>query len=79
MPATVEEVRKIIEAEFEGSNVSGITEDDHRIGGIIVWPGFKSLDSIERNQLVTEKVRDRLGLRGLNVGLLFPRASEEDL
>jgi len=79
MPATLEEVQKIIQDEFPGSDVASIREEDHRIKGNIVWQGFKGQDSRQRNRLVTEKVRDKLGLRGLNVGFLFPLAPGEKL
>ncbi|MDQ2733125.1 MAG: hypothetical protein M3Y56_15845 [Armatimonadota bacterium] len=77
MPATLSEVQEIIREEFPNSIVDKITEENHRIGGIIEWPQFQDMDGEERNRLVTEKVRGRLGLRGLNVGFLFPRAPGE--
>lgn len=79
MPATLEEVQQIIQNEFPGSDVGGIREEHHRILGNIVWKGFKGQDISERSRLITEKVRDRLGLRGLNVGVLFPLAPGEKL
>jgi hypothetical protein len=77
MPATLQEVQKIIRDEFPGSDVAGIREEDHRIKGNIIWNGFKGQDARERNRQVTEKVRDKLGLKGLNVGFLFPLAPGE--
>lgn len=79
MPATLEEVQKIIQAEFPGSDVGGIREENHWVLGTIVWKGFKGIDFSERSHLITAKVRDRLGLRGLNVGILFARAPGEKL
>jgi hypothetical protein len=79
MPATLEEVQKIVQDEFPGSEVGGIREEDHRILGTIVWKGFKGQDISERSHLITAKVRDRLGLKGLNVGVLFPLAPGEKL
>ena len=77
MPVTLEELQQIIQNEFPGSDVAGIREENHRIKGNIVWKGFTGQDSWERNRQVTEKVRDKLGLRGLNVGFLFPLAPGE--
>jgi acid stress-induced BolA-like protein IbaG/YrbA len=79
MPATLEEVKQVIQTEFPGSDVDDVKEENHRVLGTIVWNGFKGKDSRERNRLVTEKVRNRLGLRGINVGILFPLAPGEKL
>ncbi len=78
MPATLEEVRNVILQEFPDADPEDVVEEDHRIFGTIRSREFKPIkDSTERNRLVTTKVRDRLGLRGLNVGILFPRAPGE--
>lgn len=74
MPATLDEVREIIQEEFPGADVSELGEKDYRVTGTIVWDGFQHKDSWERNRMVTERVRDRLGMRGINIGILFPRA-----
>ena len=79
MAATLEEVKQVIEYEFPGADVGGIQEENHRVIGSIVWKDFKGMDSKERHRLVTEKVRNRLGLRGINVGILFPLAPGEIL
>src|SRR5256885_1281125 len=79
MPATLEEVQAIIQQEFPGSDVRGLKEENHRVVGTIIWDGFKHKDSEERNRLVTERVRNKLGLRGINVGILFPLAPGEEL
>jgi hypothetical protein len=79
MPATLEEVQRVIKEAFPASDVSAITEQNHRIGGIIVDEEFRKLDSRQRMNLVTKRVRDRLGLRGINVGLLFALAPGEKL
>ena len=59
--------------------MGGVTETNHRVVGTIIWEGFKDKDVEERNRLVTEKVRNKLGLRGINVGILFPLAPGERL
>ena len=79
MPATLEEVRNIIAESFPGANVDQVLETNHRIGGVIFWDDFRDKDITERNRLVSERVRKKLGLRGTNVGILFPLASEEEL
>lgn len=76
-PATVKDVQQIARNEFPGADVTGIREENNRILGSIVWKGFRGQNSQERNRLITEKVRDRLGLRGLHVGFLFPIAPGE--
>ena len=75
MPATLEEVKRIIQEAFPGSNVDDIQDENHRIGGLIIWQGFKGQDPRERNRLVTEKVRGPLGREGLNVGILLALAN----
>jgi len=72
MPATLDEVKILISDAFPGADVSDIDIENHRIGGAIVWDGFAGKDSSERSRLVSEGVRDKLGLRGMNVGILLP-------
>lgn len=77
-PATLKEVKEIVMEEFEGANVDGISEEQHRIVGYFFWDGFQEKDVAERSRLVSERVRDSLGLRGLNVGILLPLAPGEN-
>lgn len=79
MPATLEEIQNVIREAFPGSDAEGIEEKGHRVVGTIFWKGFKGKDFVERNRLVTEKIRDRLGFRGINIGTLFPLAPKEKL
>ncbi|HET6384046.1 MAG TPA: hypothetical protein VFJ58_11705 [Armatimonadota bacterium] len=79
MPATVEEVRDLLIEAFPGADVSVSEEPNNRVGGIIISPEFESMTARERNRAITERVRDRLGLKGLNVGILFPLAPGEQL
>ena len=79
MQATLEEVKTLIEEGFPRSDVSQIAEDGHRITGVIYWEDFREMKMGERTQLVTKRVRDKLGLKGLNVGILFPLARGEKL
>ncbi len=77
MPATLEEVRKAIQQAFPDADVDSLQEQNHRVTGTIVSREFEGKDAWERNRLVTERVRDRLGLRGVNVGFPFPVAPGE--
>jgi hypothetical protein len=79
MPATLEEVREVAQEVFPGADVNGLMEQNHRVVGEIIWDGFKERDIEERNRLVTERIRNRLGLKGINVGVLFPLAPGEHL
>jgi len=79
MPVTLEEVKQLIQEEFPGSDVDKVTEENHRVLGTIVWDQFQGMDSRERSRLITERVRDRLGLKGINIGILFPKAPGEPL
>jgi len=59
--------------------VDGFREERDLIKGIIVWEGFKKIDYLERSKMVDEKVRDPLGLRGLNVDIIYTLAPKEKL
>lgn len=78
MPATLKEVKSLIERELPGSDVAEIEEFGGRVFGTIRWDGFEQMNSEERNKYVATTVRDKLGLRGLNVGILFPRVPGEE-
>jgi hypothetical protein len=78
MPATLDEVKHIVEQAFEDPVESRLEEAGHRIMGTIVSREFAGMDQGARNRLVTERGRDVLGLRGLNVGILVPLAPGED-
>ena len=79
MPATLSEVKQLLQDAFPGSNVEGVKDEGHRIGGTIVWKGFRGMDMRQRDRAISEKVRDKLKLRGLNVDLLIPIAPGEKL
>ena len=79
MPITVDEIKKILREKFPGSDVGGITEKDHQVIGTIIWKGFKGKDTDERHRLIDERVLDKLGMKGINIGVLFPRAPGEKL
>jgi hypothetical protein len=79
MPVTVEEVQKLIQEQFEGSDVHEIRERNHRVTGTIRWNGFNGKDIPERHRLITERVRNRFGMRGINIDVLFPLAPGESL
>ncbi len=78
MAATLAEVKQVIEEAFPGADIDGVQEDRYRVIGPIIWEDFRDLDYRERNRLVTERVRDRLGMRGINVGILLPLAPGEN-
>jgi acid stress-induced BolA-like protein IbaG/YrbA len=79
MAASIDDVKTVILEEFPGADVAGVTEDNHRIFGVIISPEFEGKDPGQRNRMVTERVRDRLGWRGTNVGFLLPLAPGETL
>jgi len=79
MPATLDEVRGIIRDSFPGANVEVSLKPDNIITGTIYSEEFKNKDVSARNNLVWERVRNKLGLRGINVGVLFPLAPGERL
>lgn len=78
MPATLEEVKQLIQEGFPNSE-SEIVEEDHRIVGTIYSNEFKKLDARERNRLVSTRVRNKLGSRGINIGFILPLAPGDKL
>ena len=80
MNATLDEVRTLILEEFPDSDVTEIGEvNSYRIGGIIHSREFVDKSVRERQQIISDKVRKRLGFRGINIGILFPLAPGESL
>ena len=80
MPVTIEEVQKLIQQKFPGSDVNELSQlPDYRIVGAIRWRGFQKMSNNDRNRLVTQMVRNELGLKGINVGVLIPLTPEEQL
>jgi hypothetical protein len=74
MPVTVEELKKAIRHEFPSADVAGIVEKNHIVTGTIVWKGFKNKELEERHDLL-----EKLGMKGINIGMLFPLAPGEKL
>ena len=78
MAVTVEEVKQLIEREFPDAEIE-VKEKNHRVTGTIIWPHFTNQSAEYPNRLVTERVRNKLGQRGTNVGFLFPLASPDEI
>ena len=80
MPVTANDVRDIVSEAFTDAKID-VSEDpqSHLVTGIITWNGFGGLDSRERHRLISERVRNKLGMRALNLGILFPLAPGEKL
>lgn len=77
MPATVDEVKKMMQDEFPNSDVSDIREGEyHRVTGTIRWYGFKGKELDERYNLLL-RARNKLEDRGIKVGFLLPLAPGE--
>lgn len=80
LATTLEKVSSLIKEQFPDADVDDVKENESRqVSGIIWWAGFKRMALRERNRLVHERVRNTLGLAGVNVGLLFPLAPGENL
>ncbi len=56
-----------------------IQDERGRLNGVIVWQGFQDMPARERNQQVTELVRNPFKIGAINVGLLVPLAPGEHL
>lgn len=78
MPIQVQELQQLIEQQFPGARID-IKETEGRINGPIFWSEFRGLDLFARNRLITERILDQLGLKGLNIGNLVPLAPGEKL
>jgi len=77
MSVSINEVKELIEQGFSNA-VAEIGEENHRVTGSIIWPDFRGKSAEDRNKLVTERVRNKLGHRGTNIGLLLPLASLDE-
>jgi hypothetical protein len=78
MPVTVNELDILIKDAFPGATVT-LEEADHRITGKVRWDGFKGVELEDRSQMMRKRVRDVLGLNGMNVGVIFTLAPRERL
>lgn len=78
MPATVEDVKQLIQEKFPNSDVSGLDWRDQRVTGIIRWQGFKGMKADDRYNRVVSAIHDKFGSRSLSVGILLPLAPGED-
>jgi len=76
--ATKQEVEQVIREVFPEARPR-LEQKLGRINGIIVWDGFKNMEIRERNTEVTRRVRNKLSLNGMNVGILYPLAPRERL
>jgi hypothetical protein len=79
--ATVEEVKECLLEACPGADVSGVSESDqvHRITGEVRWAGFEGMLVQDRWGHIARNVRDRLGARGLNIGVLYLLTPTEKL
>jgi hypothetical protein len=65
MPTTVEEVKQLVQDGFPDAEPD-LEEYNERVTGVIYWPEFGQMTPEQRNHLVTERVRNHLGYRGLD-------------
>lgn len=78
MLVTRNELQALIDKSFRGADTSGLQEESHRIYGFIRSEEFGGLDDDQRRDLLRTKIREVLGLRGINVGWLIALAPGED-
>ena len=80
MPISLQEVQQLVQKQFPGATIDELEQRPNlRILGTIRWQGFRGMGDGDRNTLVTQKVRNELGLRGINIGVLVPLAPGESL
>lgn len=79
MPIMLEELRHLIEMAFPNADTTRIYQDQTTlyIQGQVTWEGFRGMDCTDRHALASRRVRDGIGLRGLNVGLIACRCKGE--
>ncbi len=71
------EVKDILETAFCGMKVLTEVLPGGRISGSVIWAGFGEMDEVERQNLVRAELRDKLGERAQNVGVLLTYTPEE--
>lgn len=77
MQTTIAELKKIIAEEFPGATAMLRLESDNRIRGEGRSLEFKGKSDSERIRLISERVRQRLGQRGMNLGILYTAPGEQ--
>ena len=70
-------VKSILEAAFQGINVITEVLSDGRISGSVIWAGFDGLDEVDRQTIVRNELRDKLGNDARQVGILLTYTPDE--
>jgi acid stress-induced BolA-like protein IbaG/YrbA len=70
-------VKSILETAFQGIKV--LTEElpDGRISGSLIWAGFDGFDEVDRQTMVRNELRDKLGTDARQVGVLLTYTPDE--
>jgi hypothetical protein len=70
-------VKSILETAFQGIKVLTEVFPDGRISGSVIWAGFDGLDEVDRQTIVRNELRDKLGADAQQVGVLLTYTPDE--
>lgn len=78
----MEEVRRVVEEalrdNFPGAEIRWEDDSEHsRAGGTLLWEGFQGVPQLERQRRVGAVLRQRLGERKQDVGVIFTLTPSE--
>ena len=76
--ANLNQVQNIIQHADPLADVAGVEERGGRIFGVVVSPSFAPMTAEQRSAWMREVVRNELGSRGVNVGILIAVAPGEN-
>lgn len=74
---TLDEVKELIIKNFKDADVSEILQEGNRVYGFIRSIEFLDLDPDDRNELVQERIPNKLGREAWNLGWLLPMTPDE--
>jgi hypothetical protein len=77
MPLTPDQIKAAIEASFPKADTTGIEGTGGRVYGEFVWSGFKGQTIPQRLEIFRTRVRDPLGVQGVDLGTVVPLAPGE--
>ncbi len=72
-----QEVKELLEATFPGIVLETEILSDERISGTAIWTGFEGFDHVERQTMIRNVLREKLGTDAKVVGVLLTYTPDE--
>jgi acid stress-induced BolA-like protein IbaG/YrbA len=72
-----QEVKELLEAAFPGIVLETEILSDERISGTAIWVGFEGFDHVERQTMIRNVLREKLGADAKVVGVLLTYTPDE--